>query len=308
MRSVKHCHAYFPWQIGKTLTTCLKCNEPKLLSVSMLTHSNRSIGARVELRVASIVAVSDHSKNPLQKSLDDTHELWKEHLRQPVESRPQEFAINRPLSNLQQPDVLPLHVGELRQVADAVFEGRRGLEVRVFWRPPWACGALCHCACHKSMHGRTPDRLDTFLGVLFWGYCGLPVMRKECDINECRRQRGLRFGMFYYFPARFVKKKVELAFGSMPLGRPQSSMTFASIVSNDALLFKWTHNQDLQGIQSLFSQGLAAPSDVGHLDGCTALHVSIHYIICTATISNQVSVCCRTWERGNYRFPYSSWC
>lgn len=48
----------------------------------------------------------------------------------------------------------------------------------------------------------------------------------------------------------------------------------ASIVSNGALLFKYTHNKDLVGIQSLFSQGLAAPSDAGHLDGCTALHVS----------------------------------
>ena len=49
----------------------------------------------------------------------------------------------------------------------------------------------------------------------------------------------------------------------------------ASIVSNGAQLFKYTHNQDLVGIQSLFWQGLAAPSDAGHLDGCTALHVSI---------------------------------
>ena len=81
--------------------------------------------------------------------------------------------------------------------------------------------------------------------------------------------------MSYYFPAWFVEKKLELTFRSMPLGTPQISIKMASIVSNGALIFKYTHNKDLADIQSLFSQGLAAPSDAGHLDGCTALHVGI---------------------------------
>jgi hypothetical protein len=80
--------------------------------------------------------------------------------------------------------------------------------------------------------------------------------------------------MSYYFPAWFVEKKTELTVRSMPLGGPQISIKIASIVSKGALLFKYTHNKDLAWIQSLFSQGLATPSDAGHLDGCTALHVS----------------------------------
>ncbi|KAL9635454.1 MAG: hypothetical protein Q9164_003450 [Protoblastenia rupestris] len=51
----------------------------------------------------------------------------------------------------------------------------------------------------------------------------------------------------------------------------------ASIVSNGALIFKYTHTKDLIGIQSLFSQGLATPSDAGHLDGCTALHFAVEH-------------------------------
>ncbi len=58
-------------------------------------------------------------------------------------------------------------------------------------------------------------------------------------------------------------------------GGPRISTKMASIVSNGALLFKHTHNKDLVGIQPFFSQGLAALSDAGHLDGCTALYVSI---------------------------------
>lgn len=177
----------------------------------------------------------------------------------------------------QQPNVLPLHSGDIKKGADVSLDARRGVEVQVVWRPRWACDTSCHCICHEAAHGRSPELLDRFLGILFWGYSGLPIARKRCDVASCRRRRGLSFGMSYYFPAWFVEKKIELTFRSMPLGAPQISIKMASIVSNGALLFKYTHNKDLAGIQSLFSQGLAAPSDAGHLDGCTALHVSNHH-------------------------------
>jgi hypothetical protein len=82
------------------------------------------------------------------------------------------------------------------------------------------------------------------------------------------------------------RKKIELTFRSLPLGGPQISIKMASIVSTGALLFKYTHNKDIVGIQSLFSQGLAAPSDAGHLDGCTALHVSITPSTFDQTLTN----------------------
>ena len=223
--------------------------------------------------------MSDYSKTLLQAQASDTRGIRKEiqELRQLVDSRSGGEASDESLSSIPQPNILPLHSGDVNKGTDILLEGRRGLEVQVVWRPSWACDSACPCLCHESTHGRSPQLLDKLLGILFWGYCGLPVIRKRCDIASCRRRRGLRFGMSYYFPAWFVEKKLELTFRSMPLGTPQISIKMASIVSNGALLFKYTHNKDLAGIQSLFSQGLAAPSDAGHLDGCTALHVGISF-------------------------------
>jgi hypothetical protein len=85
---------------------------------------------------------------------------------------------------------------------------------------------------------------------------------------------GLEVCYVLLLPSLVHREEIELTLRSMPLGRPQISIKMASIVSNGALLFKDTHTKDLAGIQSLFSQGLAAPSDAGHLDGCAARHVS----------------------------------
>ena len=216
------------------------------------------------------------------------HKIFEEirDLRQLVDSKSRGVSIGGPSSSFLQPNILPSHSGDSNKGAGVLLEGRRGLEVQVVWRPTWACDTSCHCLCHETTHGRSPKLLDRFLGILFWGYCGLPIVRKRCDVAICRRRRGLRFGMSYYFPAWFVEKKIELTFRSMPLGGPQLSIKMASIVSNGALLFKYTHNEDLVGIQSLFSQGLASPSDAGHLDGCTALHVSIAPSYINQTLAN----------------------
>lgn len=272
----------------------------------MLTCTYRSTGARIELSVANIVAMSDHSRTLLQAQVTDNHELREEvrDLRQLVDARLREVPLGGPSPHFSQSNLLPLHSGSSNQGTDVFFGGRRGLEVQVVWRPSWACDTSCHCLCHEITHGRSPKPLDRFLGILFWGYCGLPIVKKRCDLAGCRRRRGLRFGMSYYFPAWFVEKKIELTFRSMPLGGPQISITMASIVSNGALLFKYTHNKDLNGIQSLFSQGLAAPSDAGHLDGCTSLHVSTILPNVHQSLTNRFEVRCRARKRRGHRLPH----
>lgn len=240
----------------------------------MLTCSCRSTGARIELSVANVIALSDHTRNLIQAQLTETHRLRGEvrDLRQIVDFISKGDVKVEPPSNSQQSNLLPLHLKDSNKRADVSLEGRRGLEGQVVWRPSWAYDSSCHCLCHETKHGRSPRSLDRLLGILFCGYCGVPIVRKRCDVVSCRRRRGLRFGMSYYFPAWFVEKRIELTFHSMLLGGPQISIKVASIVSNGALLFKYTHNKDILGIQSLFSQGLAAPSDAGHLDGFPALH------------------------------------
>lgn len=137
----------------------------------MLTCSCRSTGARIELSVANIVALSDHSRTLLQAQATDTHEIREEvrDLRQLVDSRSRGGSFGGPSPYFPQPNVLPLHSGDSNRDADGLLEGRRGLEVQVMWRPRWACDTSCHCLCHETVHGRSPELLDRFLGILFWG-------------------------------------------------------------------------------------------------------------------------------------------
>ncbi|KAF2219190.1 hypothetical protein BDZ85DRAFT_46813 [Elsinoe ampelina] len=240
--------------------------------------ANLNISARIELSVTQIVALSDATKSLLESRIDDASQLrddLKSLRQQLVPIKPNGESVKVSPEIVPSSNVLPLHSGNLKSDSDLLFEGHRGLEVSVVWRPRWACDSACLCVCHELVHGRSSKMLDRFLGILFWGYSGLPVMRKRCDVATCRRKRGLRFNMSYYFPGWFVEKRIELTLRSMPLGAPQLSIKMASIVNNGALVFKYVHNRNLTGIQSLFSSGLASPSDAGHLDGCTPLHFAV---------------------------------
>ena len=268
----------------------------------------RSTSARIELSVANVVALSDDSRTLLQAQASDARGIRDEiqKLRQLVNSKSGWESSDEPLPHIPKPNILPLHSGNVNKGTDVLLEGRRGLEVQVVWRPSWACDSACHCLCHESTHRRSPQLFDKFLGILFWGYCGLPIVRKRCDVASCRRRRGLRFGMSYYFPAWFVEKKLELTFRSMPLGTPQISIKMASIVSNGALIFKYTHTKDVAGIQSLFSQGLAAPSDAGHLDGCTALHVGSSSSDHAQLLTKYFQVRCGAWKHRSHRLSHQN--
>ena len=243
----------------------------------MLICLSRSTSGRIELSLASVVASNDHSRTLIEAQSADTHGLREEvrDIRHLISLTAQGDTSAQPPLHLPKPSILPQHSSNSSRGAEVSLEGRRRLEVQVVWRPPWACDISCHCLCHETTHGRSPDLLDRFFGILFWGYSGLPIARKRCDVATCQRRRGLKFGISYFFPAWFVEKKIDLTFRSMPLGEPQMSIKMVNIVSNGALIFKYTHNQDISGLQSLFAQSLASPSDAGHLDGYTALHVSL---------------------------------
>lgn len=202
----------------------------------------RSTGARIELSVANVVALSDHSRTLLQAQAADTHQLREEvrDLRQLVGLGSRGVSFGRPPSYFLQPNVLPLHTGDSNKGADVVLEGRRGLEVQVVWRPSWACDTSCHCLCHEATHGRSPELLDRFLGILFWGYCGLPIARKRCDVAACRRRRGSKFAMSYYFPAWFVEKKSSLHYAPCRLVDPKFQSRWSALFRM-ALYYSSTH-------------------------------------------------------------------
>lgn len=84
------------------------------VEVPILTCSCRSTGARIELSVANVVALSDHSRSLLQAQVSDTRELRDEvrDLRQLVDFRSREDSLGKSPPYLLQPNTLPLHSGD----------------------------------------------------------------------------------------------------------------------------------------------------------------------------------------------------
>lgn len=116
-----------------------------------------------------------------------------------------------------------------------------GLEVRVQWQRPVTCSTTCRCACHHPSRGQGVRRLWPVLGVLFWGYAGLPVMRPGCDDRVCRRPVQGSVTMSYFFPPWLVKQAIALTLRVISSSSIELSLRATRIVDNGALVFKMTH-------------------------------------------------------------------
>ncbi len=99
----------------------------------ILTCWCRSTGARIELSVANVVALSDHSRSLLQAQVSDTRELRDEvrDLRQLVDFRSREDSSGTSSLYLVQRNILPLRLGDSQKGADGCLEGSCGLEVQM---------------------------------------------------------------------------------------------------------------------------------------------------------------------------------
>ncbi|MCJ1437804.1 hypothetical protein MMC27_007191 [Xylographa pallens] len=111
--------------------------QRQLLAIKIeLSHAlgiaNLSTGARIELSVANVIALNDHTKNLIHAQLTEMHQLRGEvqDLRQLVDLGSREDVIDHPSSFFQQSNVLPLHSKESNKGADVSLEGTRGLEVQ----------------------------------------------------------------------------------------------------------------------------------------------------------------------------------
>lgn len=52
------------------------------------------------------------------------------------------------------------------------------------------CTRSCGCSCHIRRRLNTPRLLDGFLGSLFIGYSGSPILNQKCDQTSCRGRKA----------------------------------------------------------------------------------------------------------------------
>lgn len=137
------------------------------------------------------------------------------------------------------------------------------------------CQAWCNCACHIRRKLSTPPFLKKFIGQLFIGYTGIPLMEQHCDQFSCQQKRGsTNIQVSYCFPSWFFAKMLSLSLKSAPLDGPQINLTIPRIVDEKAAIFSYARIGDVEGIKSLFETRIASPRDTSWIGGYTALHVS----------------------------------
>lgn len=137
----------------------------------------------------------------------------------------------------------------------------------------YCCVASCKCSCHTFRQFRSPPPLDPFLGVLFVGYsCSTVRLSERCSILSCKRDAPFDARVEYTFPFWFLYN-VCAALSVTSAGDPALCIRITRARPGGPDVLRLVKNNDIRGLQVLFSAGKASPVDVYSL-GQTALFVS----------------------------------
>lgn len=244
---------------------------PNHLTMTLL---NRSIGSRVELCLADVTTFTENAMRILTEQSQRMRGLVQdiEGIKQSVSHG---IDPERATSISQQG-----RSSQPLDIQDNVVHGdiqAQEIEVQLLWQPPSCCSRNFYCDYHNVCYNRSPQFLDRLLGVLFWTYNGLAVIKQDCDSSTCVRNETFAIQISYFFPAWYVNKTFNFMCKFTPLGGPEVSLRTSRIVDQSASIFHFTHIEDLNAIKSLYSQGLASSLDVSHKKWNTPLHVSLWY-------------------------------
>jgi hypothetical protein len=147
--------------------------------------------------------------------------------------------------------------------------------IRTAQFPRTSCTPWCSCACHREWRFRTPRVLEQFVGSLFIGYSGLPVLRPPCNEQSCHLQSQPLTYVTYFFPKWFLTRMVTFMMTITPLAGPVASLKVQRTVPGNSDIFNFAKLGDMNGIKDLFDNGLASPHDVQFDSGITPLHVRL---------------------------------
>ena len=138
------------------------------------------------------------------------------------------------------------------------------------------CSKSCECPCHIRRRLNTPRLLDGFLGTLFVGYSGSPLLSQKCDRVSCQGRKSSATSLVYMFPRWFVMSRmIQMKAQVTAMYGPELSLRFNRVINGKALVFHYATTGDVGKMKQLFEQGRASPSDVRYDSGWTPFHVSL---------------------------------
>jgi hypothetical protein len=137
------------------------------------------------------------------------------------------------------------------------------------------CPRACPCACHDTRRSNTPDVLGRVLGQLFVGYSGIPFVTPKCDHKSCSQNTAPKVQAEYWFPAHVFWSKIFRVEATYHAATgPSLQIRSFRHVPDSSPAVNYTINGNIDGLKTLFSQGMASPNDVSNTRGYSLLRVS----------------------------------
>lgn len=137
------------------------------------------------------------------------------------------------------------------------------------------CNPLCICRCHHPIKIKSPSWLQSFLGLVYVGYSGAPLLPgRSCDQKSCEKQSSSVLILGYSFPSWFIHRMILFRNQSTPRDGHMLSVRTPRIVSNGSEIFYACKLGKVNEIRRLFAEGLASPFDADYL-GQTPLSVGL---------------------------------
>ena len=148
-----------------------------------------------------------------------------------------------------------------------------GLQIQVA-RKFDSCPQEYSYACHSHSAWNSPRYLRYFLGLLFTGYTGLPVLNPRCNVTGCIQNSQSCVYFNYLFPPWLLSCVVEYYIRISRSYGISQCFRVSNVISYSSQIFLLAQFGDVEGLKKLLNSRKASPFDVSP-DGVTALHVSL---------------------------------
>jgi hypothetical protein len=136
------------------------------------------------------------------------------------------------------------------------------------------CRPWCSCCCHVRRQVRTPGLAKSFIGSLFIGYSGVPIVTPPCNEKQCKKRSTSRIILSYQFPSWFWERSLFTSFMSAALSGPEMLIRVTNTIPYACETYQHCVDGNVLGLRRLFEIGKASPFDLDP-DGVSLLNVSI---------------------------------
>ena len=135
------------------------------------------------------------------------------------------------------------------------------------------CPVWCSCVCHTSSSFRFPWGFKTPFGEICLQYS---TQQAPCNEQSCRRLEISTFNLVYQLPRFLMCRYIAMTMRYAPLDGPHFSLRMPRVTTWTHLLWNYAMVGNLVGIQKMFAEGRASPSDV-NLHGSNALIYAVSH-------------------------------